>query len=81
VVIDIKANAFVHHMVRNIAGSLIAIGKGEQPVEWMAHVLALKDRAQAAETAKPNGLYLIEVDYPESFGLPKNHPGPLFLPD
>jgi tRNA pseudouridine38-40 synthase len=81
VVIDIKANAFVHHMVRNIAGSLIAIGKGEQPVEWMAHVLALKDRTQAAETAKPNGLYLIEVDYPESFGLPKNHPGPLFLPD
>ncbi len=81
VVIDIKANAFVHHMVRNIAGSLIAVGKGEQPVEWMAQVLAKKDRTQAAETAKPNGLYLIEVDYPEEFGLPKLHPGPLFLPD
>ena len=81
VVIDIKANAFVHHMVRNIAGSLIAVGKGEQPVEWMARVLAAKDRTQAAETAKPNGLYLIGVDYPEHFELPKPHPGPLFLPD
>lgn len=79
VVIDIKANAFVHHMVRNIAGSLIIIGKGEQPVEWMAEVLALKDRTQAAETAKPHGLYLIDVDYPEEFGLPKSKLGPLFL--
>lgn len=81
VVIDIKANAFVHHMVRNIAGSLITIGRGDKPVEWMAEVLAKKDRTQAAETAKPNGLYLIEVDYPAEFDLPKPHPGPLFLPD
>ena len=81
VVIDIKANAFVHHMVRNIAGSLIAVGKGEKEVEWIAELLAAKDRTQAAETAKPNGLYLIEVDYPEHFDLPKPHPGPLFLPD
>ena len=79
VVIDIKANAFVHHMVRNIAGSLIAIGKGEKPVEWMAELLAAKDRTQAAETAKPNGLYLIDVDYPEEFGLPQSKLGPLFL--
>ncbi len=79
VVIDIKANAFVHHMVRNIAGSLIAVGMGEQPVEWMAEVLALKDRTQAAETAKPNGLYLIEVDYPDEFELPKADLGPLFI--
>lgn len=81
VVIDIKANAFVHHMVRNIAGSLIAIGRGDQPVEWMAELLALKDRTQAAETAKPNGLYLIEVDYPAEFELPKTSAGPLFLPE
>lgn len=79
VVIDIKANAFVHHMVRNIAGSLIAVGMGEQPVEWMAEVLALKDRTQAAETAKPNGLYLIEVNYPDEFELPKADLGPLFI--
>ena len=81
VVIDIKANAFVHHMVRNIAGSLIAVGRGDQPVEWMAELLAAKDRTQAAETAKPNGLYLIEVDYPEKFALPKSSAGPLFLPE
>ena len=81
VVIDIKANAFVHHMVRNIAGSLIAIGRGDRPIEWMAELLEAKDRTIAAETAKPNGLYLIEVDYPEHFQLPKVTPGPLFLPD
>ncbi|GAA0290218.1 tRNA pseudouridine(38-40) synthase TruA [Psychrosphaera haliotis] len=79
IVIDIKANAFVHHMVRNIAGSLIAVGKGDKPVEWMAEVLAKKDRTQAAETAKPNGLYLIDVDYPEEFNLPTSKLGPLFL--
>jgi len=81
VVIDIKANAFVHHMVRNIAGSLIAVGQGDKPVEWIAEVLALKDRTQAAETAKPNGLYLIQVDYPEQYNLPKHNPGPLFIPE
>lgn len=79
VIIDIKANAFVHHMVRNIAGSLIAVGKGEQEVSWMADLLAKKDRTQAAETAKPNGLYLIDVDYPEEFNLPNSKLGPLFI--
>lgn len=79
VIIDIKANAFVHHMVRNIAGSLIAVGKGDQSIEWMAELLAKKDRTQAAETAKPHGLYLVDVDYPEEFGLPESKLGPLFL--
>ncbi len=79
IVIDIKANAFVHHMVRNIAGSLIAVGKGDQSIEWMAELLAKKDRTAAAETAKPNGLYLIDVEYPEAFNLPKSKLGPLFL--
>lgn len=81
IVIDIKANAFVHHMVRNIAGSLIAVGKGEQPIEWIDEVLQAKDRTLAAETAKPNGLYLIEVDYPEKYQLPTSYAGPLFLPE
>lgn len=79
VVIDIQANAFVHHMVRNIAGSLITIGIGEQPVTWLAELLAAKDRTQAAATAKPNGLYLVQVNYPQAFTLPKTSPGPLFL--
>ncbi|CAG9296917.1 tRNA pseudouridine(38-40) synthase TruA [Celerinatantimonas diazotrophica] len=81
VVIDIKANAFVHHMVRNIAGSLIEIGQGNQSVDWMAELLALKDRNKAAATAKAQGLYLVEVDYPQQYGIPRMHPGPLFYQD
>lgn len=81
VIIDIRANAFLHHMVRNIAGSLIEIGAGEKPVEWIADLLLLKDRTAAAATAKPNGLYLVDVTYPSEFGLPSSPLGPLFLPD
>jgi tRNA pseudouridine38-40 synthase len=81
VIIDIRANAFLHHMVRNITGALVEIGAGEQSVDWIAHLLSLKDRSQSAATAKPNGLYLIDVTYPESYGLPKHSFGPLFLPD
>lgn len=79
IIIDIKANAFLHHMVRNIAGSLIDVGRGEQRVEWVAEVLASKDRTLAAATAKPHGLYMIDVTYPDALGIPKNHMGPLFL--
>ena len=81
VVIDIKANAFLHHMVRNITGCLIDIGTGKYPPEWMQEILAAKDRTQASATAKAAGLYLVDVDYPEQWGIPKTHPGPLFLPD
>lgn len=81
IVVDIKANAFVHHMVRNIVGSLIEIGCGNQDVTWMAELLALKDRTRAAATAKAEGLYLVSVDYPERFGLPTAPMGPLFLAD
>ncbi|WP_075181340.1 tRNA pseudouridine(38-40) synthase TruA [Pantoea sp. 1.19] len=79
VVVDIKANAFVHHMVRNIVGSLMEIGCGNQPEEWMAALLAAKDRTRAAATAKAQGLYLVSVDYPECFALPRPPMGPLFL--
>lgn len=81
VVVDIRANAFLHHMVRNIVGSLSVIGAGEQPVSWISELLALKDRSKAATTAKPNGLYLVDVTYPDSFGLPKAPLGPLYLPE
>lgn len=81
IVIDIKANAFLHHMVRNITGCLIDIGAGKYPPQWMKEVLDLKDRTKASATAKPGGLYLVEVDYPEKWGIPTSHPGPLFLPD
>ncbi|WP_456296922.1 tRNA pseudouridine(38-40) synthase TruA [Vibrio sp. AK197] len=81
VVVDIKANAFVHHMVRNIVGSLIVVGRGEQAPEWIEWLLHQKDRKLAGATAKAGGLYLVDVDYPEHFGLPEVPIGPLFLPD
>ncbi len=68
--IDVKANAFLHHMVRNISGSLIAIGRGEYPVEWLGEVLQARDRRQAAMTAAASGLYFLQPYYPEAFVLP-----------
>ncbi|WP_241505741.1 tRNA pseudouridine(38-40) synthase TruA [Parahaliea mediterranea] len=79
VVIDIRANAFLHHMVRNIAGSLMAVGSGRSPAGWLAQLLAGRDRTRAADTAAPDGLYLVEVSYPAHFGLPATPPGPLLL--
>ena len=79
VIIDIQANAFLHHMVRNITGVLMTIGSGKRPVSWAGEVLAARDRTVAAETAPPYGLYLVDVIYPEQFDLPKSAPGPYFL--
>ena len=81
VVMDIKANAFVHHMVRNIAGSLMEVGCGRQSEEWIAELLAARDRTLAAATDKAEGLYLVAVDYPSRFALPSPAMGPLFLLD
>ena len=79
VVIDITANAFVHHMVRNIAGALMAVGSGRRPEGWLVQLLAGRDRTVAAETAAPHGLYLVDVEYASAFGLPKTPHGPLLL--
>ena len=80
VTIDITANAFLHHMVRNIAGSLMAVGDGRQAAEWLGRILAARDRTLAAETAPACGLYLSAVTYPDEFGLPAMSPGPAFPP-
>ncbi len=72
VIIDISANAFLHHMVRNIAGVLIAIGTDDKPVSWAEELLEIKDRKQAGVTASPYGLYLGGVYYPEKYGINKN---------
>lgn len=79
VVVDIQANAFLHHMVRNVAGVLMAIGTGAQSISWAGEVLLAKDRKVAAATAPPFGLYLVGVTYPEQFDLPYSEPGPYFL--
>lgn len=78
VIIEVTANAFLHHMVRNIAGVLIEIGSGEAEPEWAGAVLASRDRTTAAMTAPAGGLYLIRVTYPDRFGLPR---GPDFPND
>lgn len=70
VFIDVEANAFLHHMVRNIAGVLMEIGAGKRPPDWAAEVLTARERALGGVTAPPHGLYLMAVSYPARFGLP-----------
>jgi tRNA pseudouridine38-40 synthase len=66
----LRANAFLHHMVRNIVGSLIYVGKGKHPPEWVREVLESRQRAKAAPTFGPEGLYLENVTYEERWSLP-----------
>jgi tRNA pseudouridine38-40 synthase len=68
--IEVRANAFLHHMVRNIAGSLMLVGRGERTAGWLAQVLQGRDRREAGPTAPPQGLYFVGADYPDGCGLP-----------
>lgn len=79
IVIDIQGNAFLHHMVRNIAGALMEVGEGLQPAEWLTELLAAKERAAAGITAPAEGLYMTAVHYPERFNLPLEPLGPHFM--
>ena len=74
IVIEAAANAFLHHMIRNIAGVLMDIGAGERDPDWAREVLEARDRTLGGITAPPDGLYLTAVDYPVSFGIPKVPP-------
>ena len=68
--VSVTANAFLQHMVRNITGTLAAIGLGEQPAEWAREVLQGKSRTAGGIAAPPHGLTLVSVDYPDAFGIP-----------
>jgi tRNA pseudouridine38-40 synthase len=70
VVLDVTANAFLQHMVRNITGTLAAIGSGEEDVAWVSRVLDGRDRTRAGIAAPPHGLTLVQVFYPGAFGIP-----------
>lgn len=76
VVFTLRANAFLHHMVRNIVGTLVYVGAGRQPPGWVAELLRSRDRRLAAPTFAPDGLYLSAIEYDRSLGLPafRRHP-------
>jgi len=67
----IRGNAFLHHMVRNLVGSFLLIGKGKRNPEWMAEILAAKNRHLAAPTFMADGLYLAKISYPKEFAIPR----------
>lgn len=77
---DFAGNAFLHHMIRNIMGCFVAIGQGAQPPEWMAEVLAARDRKAAAPTFAPDGLYFVGPVYDPRWGLPADPPSYDWLP-
>lgn len=69
IIMTICANAFLHHMVRNLAGVLLAIGRQKKPVNWASEVMAAKDRRAGGVTAPPDGLYLVNIQYPKRFNI------------
>ncbi|MEO5735194.1 MAG: tRNA pseudouridine(38-40) synthase TruA [Rubrivivax sp.] len=77
---DFDANAFLHHMVRNIVGCLVQVGSGRQPASWLADLLAARDRRLAAPTFPPSGLHFLGPYYDHRFGLPEAVPASGWLP-
>ena len=73
ITLEVSANAFLQHMVRNIIGTLAAVGEGEHSSDWIAAVLTSRDRKKGGIAAPPHGLTLISVDYPEAAGIPAPH--------
>ena len=69
--IEFEANAFLHHMIRNIMGCLVTIGQGKKPADWILQVLAARDRKAAAPTFSPDGLYFLGPRYDPQWGIPE----------
>jgi tRNA pseudouridine38-40 synthase len=80
-VFDVSADAFLHHMVRNLIGCLVYVGKGKYPPQWLADVLSSRDRKLAAPTFAPDGLYLRRIQYDEKWGLPQQEDTGLRMQD
>jgi tRNA pseudouridine38-40 synthase len=76
----VRANAFLHHMVRNLVGTLVYVGKGKHPPQWAGEVLESRDRARAAPTFGAEGLYLEKVEYEPRWNLPAQPARPLEVP-
>ena len=79
IVVEISANAFLHHMVRNIVGDLLEVGYHRRPKEWIKELLDARDRTLGGENAQPNGLYLVGVAYDPLYGIPSEPTGPLWF--
>ena len=80
-VFDLSADAFLHHMVRNIVGCLVYVGKGKYPPSWLAEVLGCRERRLAAPTFSPDGLYLRRIQYEAKWGLPQGQDRGLRIED
>lgn len=80
IIMDVQANAFLQHMVRNIAGVLMAIGCGKEPLAWIGEVLNHRNRTLGGVTAAPYGLYFMKVQYPDHFRIPTAAPDIPFMP-
>jgi tRNA pseudouridine38-40 synthase len=78
---EFNANGFLHHMVRNIVGCLVYVGKGKYPPGWLAEVLASRDRRMAAPTFSPDGLYLAAVEYAPGWNLPAFESSQIVFPE
>ncbi|MBE65454.1 MAG: tRNA pseudouridine(38-40) synthase TruA [Gammaproteobacteria bacterium] len=79
IIFDVQANAFLLHMVRNLVGAFLDVGKGIKGVEWISELIESQDRSLGSVTAPPDGLYLVGVDYPVIHNIPENVSLPLFL--
>lgn len=79
IIVEISANAFLHHMVRNIVGDLLEVGYHRRPKEWIRELLEARDRTLGGENAQPYGLYLVGVAYDPKYGIPSGTTGPLWF--
>ncbi|MAO39073.1 MAG: tRNA pseudouridine(38-40) synthase TruA [Pseudohongiella sp.] len=79
IIVEVEANAFLLHMVRNITGTLLQVGFARQPTDWVREVLMSRDRKKGGDTARPDGLFLVHVGYPDYPDLPQLPLGPCFL--